>query len=153
MKEGTFSSCSNCKCVINCCQMFDKINAPTLNAEEIGIIRKNFLNFYDVHDTNLFTLKIKNTDCIFFKNGKCCIYDIRPLDCRLYPFDIIKQNDKYYLILYKLSCFQEKDLLKNLDEIDLLVEKVKPWIQTFTNEICFTKMQKMKYSIIKEIEI
>jgi hypothetical protein len=27
--------------------------------------------------------------CHFFKNGRCSIYEFRPLDCRLFPFDVV----------------------------------------------------------------
>ena len=30
--------------------------------------------------------KNKNEDCIFFEDGKCGIYDVRPKVCRMYPF-------------------------------------------------------------------
>ena len=52
------------------------------------------------HDFIQFELDIKNDKiltflrthaeggCIFIKNNKCSIYDVRPLDCRIFPLDI-----------------------------------------------------------------
>lgn len=151
--DGTFKNCTNCKKSINCCQEFNKLNAPSISIEEKELINKYYSNFYDELEKNIFTLKTKNNTCIFFKNNNCSIYNIRPLDCRLYPYDIIEKEEKYFLILYKLNCINENIFLNNMNEINSLIEKIKPWIKDFTNKSNFSKMINQEYVILREILI
>ena len=47
------------------------------------ILRHEFVREVD----QMLSLKEKeNGDCIFLKEGKCSIYDVRPRQCRTYPF-------------------------------------------------------------------
>ena len=152
-REGTFQKCTNCKENINCCQSFDKINAPTLCENEVKVISKRYSDVVEKICDDLYTIKIVNNKCVFYKNNKCQIYDIRHLDCKLYPFDIIKIENKYYLILYKLNCNNINDFINDLEDINSIVEKIKPWIANFTNPVNFTKMKNKEYTIIKEIKM
>jgi Fe-S-cluster containining protein len=150
-KEGTFQKCTKCKEKLNCCQLFDKLNSPSLSEEEVNIIKEKYTDFLDNTCNNTYTIKTINNTCIFYKNNKCEIYDIRPLDCRLYPFDIIEKENKYYLILYKLTCNNKSDYINDIKDIDIIIEKIKPWIKEFTNPTNFTKMKNQEYIVIKEI--
>lgn len=154
-KDGCFEHCTNCNSDISCCCNFDVINAPVLNKQELERL-KQFLNsddFYNVLGNNLFSLKTIGNKCIFYQNNKCLIYNIRPVDCRLYPFDIIKSNDKYYLILYLLSCINNKSFYVENHNIDSLISDVVSWINEFTDEQNYTKMKTKKYATIKEIKL
>lgn len=75
------------------------------------------------------------------------------MDCRLYPFDIIKNNDRYYLILYLLNCINYAFFYAENPNIDSLINDVISWINEFTDEQNFTKMKTKKYETIKEIKI
>lgn len=154
-KDGTFQHCTNCSSNPICCSNFNKINAPALNREELQKIKQFVENeeFYNRLEENLYSIKIKEDKCIFYRNNKCIIYDNRPIDCRLYPFDIIKLEDKYYLILYLLECINSKNLEEEHSRIDSIIGDVIPWINQFTDERNFTKMKDKKYKIIKEIQI
>ncbi len=151
--EGTFKKCTNCKKNINCCQSFDKINPPTLCEYEVNEIGNKYTDFVDEICDDLYSIKIVNNTCIFYKNNKCEIYNIRPLDCKLYPFDILRKENKFYLILYRLNCNNINDYINDMKDIDLIIEKIKPWIEKFTNPLNFTKMKDKEYILIKEIEV
>lgn len=151
---GCYQNCTNCTLSGECCSHFDRINPPVLNKEELIKIR-NFISkndFYKKISDNLFQLKVENDKCIFYKNGKCSIYNYRPTDCKLYPFDIIKDGLNYYLVLYLLDCIDTEKMLKENIEMDNLVDSVIPWIEQFTDERNYTKMKKIKYKVIKEIK-
>ena len=154
-KLGCFNDCKSCKLSENCCSLFNKINSPVLNKEELDRIQKNVSNneFYESIDSNLFHLKIKSNVCVFYKNGKCSIYNCRPIDCKLYPFDIIKNCSKYYLIIYKLDCIDIDKLMKESTDIDILINLIIPWIDKFTDERNYTKMKELDYKVIKEIKL
>ena len=153
--NGCFYHCTNCKIQSNCCSNFDKINAPVLNKEEVNNIKNSVENkdFFNTISNNLYSLKTKDNKCIFYINDKCTIYNNRPLDCRLFPFDIINKNNKYYLILYNLKCLNTLEFKHNLDNINNLIENIIPWIKDFTKDTNYTKMNNFNYTIIKEIII
>ena len=152
-KEGTFDKCTNCKNCINCCMKFDKINSPTLNKEEIELISKDYNDFYVKISDNLYRLKTIDNKCIFYNDNKCNIYKDWPLDCKLYPFDIIKKDNDYLLILYKLECINVDFFINNSYLIDSIIEKIKPWIDEFTDESNYTLMKDYEYIVIKRLDI
>ncbi len=47
--------------------------------------------------------------CIFYKNNKCQIYNVRPLDCRLFPLDIFKLGNNFHWLIYDTFCHQPFD--------------------------------------------
>lgn len=100
----------------------------------------------------MYKIRLINNECIFLKNGRCQVYNYRPLDCKLYPFDIIKKDLKYYLVLYQLGCIKDYTVVDNFDCLDYLIEKVKPWIIQYTDDRNYTKMKRLKYTVIKEIK-
>lgn len=154
-EKGSYKDCMNCSLRIKCCSNFDKINAPVLSEDEVGIIMKHTdnNNFYNIKDDKIFQLKTIDNECFFYKNGRCNIYNYRPIDCRLYPYDIIKDDHKYYLIIYLINCINVEEFLKNNPLDDELIKIIIPWIEDFTNEINYTKMKNYKYKIIREIDI
>jgi Fe-S-cluster containining protein len=43
--------------------------------------------------------------CFFLKNNRCDIYEIRPLICRFYPFELkFSQDSGRYVFSYTLEC-------------------------------------------------
>ena len=84
--------------------------------------------------------------CPFYNQG-CTIYDIRPSDCRLFPYDLKEIDGKYFLIKYDMPCGS-----KNVDEnIDGVVEVLKTIIKTYTDKKRNEKVSRLEYKIIKEI--
>ena len=163
MKIGTYKQCSNCKSDDNCCNNFKKNidNVMIYEKEYFDIIKK--LNITDPHiyfskiDEKIYNIKENNGSCVFYKNGKCEIYNYRPNDCKLYPFDIIKKEESYYLILYNLKCINEKEFIKECEKIDQIIDNIKPWINSYTNQNSFPKLKekidKEEYIVIKKIDI
>lgn len=152
---GNFKQCENCKINGECCKSFCEINSPCVNNQELKQIKDitKSDNFFIKVDDNLFNLKNYTGKCIFYKNGKCSIYQNRPTDCKLFPFDIIKKNSRYYLILYLLDCYDYDNIKKEIINLDNLIDKIIPWIDKFTDKRNYTKMQKLKYKIIKEVNL
>lgn len=51
------------------------------------------------------SLKNGEAPCKFFEeNGLCEIQDIKPVDCKLFPFDIMKDGNKFFWIIRKIEC-------------------------------------------------
>ncbi|MDD3187538.1 MAG: YkgJ family cysteine cluster protein [Bacilli bacterium] len=155
---GTYKDCSNCKNKNNnCCTDFVNIDNPLITEKELEIIklRSNNKEFYKKITPHLYNIKTcENGVCPFYKKG-CSIYLYRPVDCRLYPFDIIRKKDKYYLILYKYPCnnveVTKKFIDDNINDVELLANNLAEFIEEYTCHICNQKLQKKEYIVIKEL--
>ncbi|MBP3339106.1 MAG: YkgJ family cysteine cluster protein [Lachnospiraceae bacterium] len=107
-KKGTYSFCNNCVGRFDCCCNCNKIDMPIIlpmEAEKIeSVSRKAISEFAKKKTNNLYQMKRENDDdkkgCIFYVNNKCSIYDYRPIDCRLFPFDFKEIDGEYWLIYY-----------------------------------------------------
>ena len=106
-KQGTYNHCSKCKARTCCCDFDNDIDNVVTTLEEKQLIlervgMENEKYFKKINDKAYNILSV-NKICPFFKEG-CTIYDVRPSDCRLFPYDIKKIEDKYFLIKYDLPC-------------------------------------------------
>lgn len=55
--------------------------------------------------------KVKPT-CLWYRNGRCGIYKMRPLHCRMYPLSFATKNGIIYLVLH-LDCLYAKIKIKD----------------------------------------
>lgn len=153
MAEGILKSCKECHKERNCCCGFNTIDFPILSSDEYNLL-VNTLNVdsgnFSQLENGCYNLIAKNSICPFYKN-KCTIYKYRPNDCKLFPFDIKNINGKYYLVLYNLGCCNQIDMLN--ENVDDIVNAIKPYIKTFTRSELNLKMQTLDYTIIKEINV
>lgn len=95
--KGRFKICSECKENNNCCMDFNSIDNPIISSEEKDIIIKTTNcseNTFTKIEGDCYTINTNNSNCPFYKNG-CTIYDVRPNDCRLYPYDLKIVDGKY----------------------------------------------------------
>lgn len=106
--NGTFHICNGCKTTKDCCtgKVIDRaVLTPDdvrnicletgLQASDFSIATKN----------NFANIKLINNNCYFYKNNKCTIYNNRPLDCRLFPFDIRRnESGELILVYYTTVC-------------------------------------------------
>lgn len=152
-KEGTYSHCSKCKINKNCCCDFDEsidniivtIKEKENITNRLGAASEKF--FKPIND-KAYNILSQNSICPFYDNG-CTIYDIRPNDCKLFPYDLKEINNKYFLILYDLPCGSSK-VNENVDNI---IKELSLIIKTYTNKKVEEKVNKLPYKIIKEIKL
>ena len=148
--QGTFVVCSNCKQNKNCCSDFQNIDNPIISNAEYETI-KNHTNCPDSCFENIsedaYIIKNQDGKCPFYNNG-CSIYEIRPNDCRLYPYDIKKIDGDYYLVKYKLKCLNGDTVDEKVDEI---INNIKPYISTYTDKLYNEKLNSYKYDIVEKI--
>ena len=63
--------------------------------------------------------------CHFYREGKCAIYRVRPLDCRLFPLDIIEvEEHKFVWIAYTRFCPVEFDPFELLEQAKHLIPQL-----------------------------
>lgn len=148
--EGTYNHCSICKIKKNCCCDFDEIdNIVTTISEKNEIVKrlgKSADNFFRQINNEAYNILNIQGVCPFYDQG-CTIYDIRPSDCRLFPYDLKEINGRYFLIKYDLPCGS-----KNVNEdIDKVINVLMTIIKTYTDTKIEEKVNKLKYIVIKEI--
>lgn len=114
--NGTMAFCSRCPASKNCCTRVahgSEIEHPFVFEEEIdalsrasGLPSSAFIAKRYTSDGEAYnSLKSHKSGCIFFAGGSCQVYDIRPLDCRLFPFDIrADSKGVLFWIVYTTLC-------------------------------------------------
>lgn len=105
--------CENCT-TFGCCT---NSAAPLVFLQDykdlktIGKASSKFLEEIIINGKKIKAVKKKTnkTTCVFFDEDKkrCTIYQDRPFDCRVYPFDILQIDKKYCWIVY--SCNPDSD--------------------------------------------
>ena len=102
-------------CTQNCCETVDCAPVFPSDLKKLASIKKNtskyIKNLKLADGKHLMQIKKKpnSNQCIFFDGEKkqCMIYENRPLDCRMYPFDIEVINGEPWWIVY--SCNKNSD--------------------------------------------
>ncbi len=151
--DGTYTHCSDCKIKKNCCCDFDDEidNIVTTVKEKEQILQrvgKTYEKYFLKINNEAFNILNVKGICPFY-NKACTIYDIRPSDCRLFPYDLKEINGKYYLIQYDLPCGS-----KNVNEdVDEVIDVLKTIITTYTDKKIEERVNNLEYRIIKEINV
>jgi Fe-S-cluster containining protein len=132
---GTFSFCESCPKETNCCTRishFGTIEPPFLFPQEREKVASqwpsNSLRHYRTFEGRIiWTLASKEPGCIFNVAGKCAIYDSRPFDCRLFPFDIRATNSKGLAwVVYTKLCPVEFDYMRYFPAAKILLKRLAP---------------------------
>jgi len=95
--------------------------------------------------------------CLFYQNELCSIHEDRPFDCRLFPFDIIKDNNKFYWMVWKLNCPISN---KNREEFESFLQQhekeIIPAFKKYVEEYSEFRFKELssehKYEILREIK-
>ncbi|MGA9998012.1 MAG: YkgJ family cysteine cluster protein [Pyrinomonadaceae bacterium] len=128
--------CENC--MGRCCHL------PWLSKEEIYLAHQFPGSTKFIGETAFF---MDHNRCVFLdQKGKCSIYAQRPLDCRLFPLDIIEEDGEYYWCVFTTCPNWQK--MKELFEplIPALEKKINSslWHQ-FLKQIEVTKEEYLPY--------
>ena len=96
-------------CVDPCCRFHKTLTefAPLFSAEEYHRItaRTKDASVFKKIDEKTYTVHLvqgegKFLTCPFLKDGKLCgIYDIAPFDCKVWPFNLMKDREKVFLVV------------------------------------------------------
>ena len=172
---GTFDLCHNCvKKSATCCSN-PCVDSPMLlpnEAREIAKARNieieefaKTVDFAKMHSDkglkNLYQMKRQenSSSCYFYRDAKCTIYDIRPIDCRIFPYDIKLESDgNYYLVYYLTNDCEVKNMnVDNLKMVSyntrLFLRLLLPYLREWTDSYCSTHLtENENYKIICRIE-
>ena len=126
-------------------------------SKKIDLAKMN--NDYSLKDLYQMKRDEKTNSCCFYKNNRCTIYDIRPIDCRIFPYDIkLENNGNYYLVYYKSDkCQIMNEDIKNIKMVSyntrLFFRLLLPYIREWSDKYCCTHLtEKRNYEIICKIE-
>ena len=136
--SGHFSFCNNCPADLNCCTG-KNVDLPVLTPQDVQrIIAETGLNRDDfcqsVAGEQLSTMKAREGACHFYRKGKCTIYNVRPVDCRIFPFDIDRTTSgELVWIVYSSACPNQVDARKHLREVQPLLPLLQPYLEEFAS--------------------
>ena len=104
--------------------------------KETGLQESDFVDNVSISGSNIKVIRTKGcgSGCMFFddETRRCKIYSSRPLDCRLFPLDVAKEGEKYYLILYTDVCPIDADLIS--ESIQPVMDKILPLLKDYIRE-------------------
>lgn len=155
--KGTYQFCNGCVGKFDCCCNCESIDMPILlpfEAKRIATItRKSIESFAEKKSNNLYQMKRVNNDpereCIFFQNSRCSIYQDRPIDCRMFPFDFKEIDGEYWVIYYNKVC---NAIPTEKDEIEAcgynmrpLLDIVMPYMSECSDLVFSERLDKQEY--------
>ncbi len=155
--KGTYQFCNGCVGKFDCCCNCESIDMPILlpfEAKNISSVTKRSIEtFAEKKTNNLYQMKRVDGDpkkeCIFFQNSRCSIYDNRPVDCRLFPFDFKEIDGEYWVIYYNKACNAipiDKDEIEACGyNIRPLLEIVMPYMSECSDPILSERLSKQEY--------
>lgn len=161
LSQGAYGFCSSCVAVNRkCCCANDDVDMPILLPFEVEQISKKYHidknDFAQLRSQNLSQMKRVKIDdtldgCYFYDGQKCKIYENRPIDCRLFPFDVIFENGKYRLVYYTSVC-PSIDLSVDVDTYAHNIKPLLSLMYPYLSESTFTEFnQKLKHHTKKDV--
>jgi len=165
--KGCIEACKGCS-GHNCCGTIREggsIEPPFLTAKDIrtiedrsGLKEEEFSTTRINPVTSHVIHTMKTTDnggCVFFDkgSGKCQIHSFRPMDCRLFPLDIVLKDGRFFWALFNnatchLTADDVKSLLRYKDEaLEILGEDLRDYAT-----MPVPGMNEIGYTILMEIE-
>ena len=172
---GTFNLCHKCVNAKATCCSNPSVDSPMLLPNEAKEISKvtnkeieefaENIDFASIHNDktlkNLYQMKRQENSsaCHFYINCKCSIYDIRPIDCRIFPYDIkLEKDGNYYLVYYLANNCEVKNIdIESLKMVSyntrLVLRLLFPYIREWSDPYCSSKLVESEdYKIICKIE-
>lgn len=125
-----YDACPDCKG--QCCKL------PWITDDECSLVRLFPTEVKTLDGTRFF---LDEKRCKFLgEDERCAIYPQRPLDCRLYPLDIIEEEGRYYWCLFT-DCPGWRNMRTLLDPLIPKIESeiTAPLWQEYKRQIAITK--------------
>ncbi len=158
------SLCNSCKKLSCCTDFFPPLLYSTdfSRLKNAGKTESQFIKNIRVNGDIIKTIKKKDnsTTCVFWNEERrlCEIYNDRPFDCRMFPFDVVWVNNEYHWIVY--SCNPNSDwawteeYLKKLEsdpQFDEMMRNSKAIKITSESTECLADIEEPPYVILRKI--
>ena len=131
--------------------------------KEIGKAGKEWLKDIIIQNKPIKVIKKKSNSkiCTFWdeEKSRCSIYENRPFECRMFPFDIYKIDGKFHWVVY--SCNSESDwnwsedyltMLENDKSFPDILDNISYFADTVQMD-ALEKEQKISYTVLREVSI
>ena len=130
--------CHACPSDTNCCTS-NTVDLPLLTSKDIARIGTatglSSDDFSSQTSGTLRQMKAGDEGCLFYQAGRCGIYDSRPTDCRMFPFDIDRDdNGRLVWIVYSSTCAVPIDSSKHFAQVQKLAQELEPHIADFATQ-------------------
>jgi Fe-S-cluster containining protein len=150
--NGTFNFCEGCPGDNNCCTG-KSVDLPVLIPSDIINISNEMklpANVFSTHTNGtLSEMKARKGKCFFYEKDRCTIYHDRPIDCRLFPFDIKKSKEnKLMLVQYSTTCPKPIETNNYTNDIMPLLSSLRPFFREFA-EHRSPLLNKHSYSVVR----
>lgn len=167
MKNDNFSIsnlCSSCKKLSCCTDFFPPLLYPSdlIRLKKAGKYEGDYLKNIRINGAVVKTVRKKenSTTCMFWdeENRLCSIYDTRPFDCRMFPFDIVWHDNEYHWMVY--SCNPDS----NWNWTEQYLQKLETDVQfnemmqnheiiriTSENVECLADIEEPPYAILRKV--
>jgi len=143
--EGTYRVCEGCPSSKACCTRVSpdgEMGQPVLLPEDVkkiseatGLDASAFLVPNSGSPSGLARLASGETGCMFHEGGRCIIYDVRPTDCRLFPFDLVERgNGEIVWVAYTDLCPTSYDPRSFFEEVKPLLARLHPHVREFARD-------------------
>ena len=142
--SSPFTFCEYCKVSQKCCRVLKvkgTLSPPLLTTHDkerlvnhLGEGICDFIQYeYDCKSSKhlMFLRTHARGGCLFYRNNKCQIYDVRPLDCRIFPLDILEAGGHFYWIIYDTFCRQEIECERLVNYGEELIQNYNPDMEEF----------------------
>ncbi|MBT4049504.1 MAG: hypothetical protein HOB18_08195 [Nitrospina sp.] len=156
--KGTYSFCQKCPSSGNCCSRVKRngsVDAPVVFDSDMEALSLNSDDYSEVKHYGNYKARAIHTNgdgCYFFQGGKCTVYDRRPIDCRLFPLDIIEKEGRLIWIAYKNLCPVEFNPEDYLEDAKSLLSELGDNVFLYANLI-LPGMDKEPYIELEEVEL
>ncbi len=183
--NGTYNFCKNCPTESEmCCCASEKVDMPVILNNETSNLRDK--NEYGIKfRINTFAKNIDNSPiyqmchkknkkesepnhCFFYdyQKKKCLVYQYRPIDCRLFPFDIRLNNKKrpgqsqavdneYWVGYYPGLCCRE---LPSREEMEKQIAILRPYfyilapfVESYTRSDIFSRLENEDFELLYKL--
>lgn len=131
-------------CGYHCCRPSDSTDAGRLGMYllplEFECMQSDTACNYEIHSNQLYDMppRIKRLYYIYCREAEGCLRDLRPIQCRTYPFEPHLENDVFSLVI-------EKDQIHECP----LLNKMSTWRQAFIDGIYDGWIELLKIPLIK----
>ena len=96
--------------------------------------------------------------CPFLGEDRLCMaHDIKPVDCRLFPFDVIEVDGKLCWIIWKFSCLVIQDESRFEEYLVDLEEKLIPGFRSYLSAYSAFRidelLSKYSYKVLRKVSL
>ncbi len=119
-----------CKYAINCFECCKETEMIVTNEEVETIVKKGFKREEFIQEVDGF-LELRNFKgaCVFLREGKCRIYDIRPQGCKFYPLIYDVENE---CVIVDKDCPHHRDI--RIKKHKKLFAEIKEYVKKLLKE-------------------